>query len=204
MQVNGPRKLPRQARSQATVEVLLDATAILLTAEGFAAATTTRVAEKAGVSIGSLYQYFPNREALVRALARRRDSAAQRAVQLVLEDTRGARLETVLMRSLKAMLAFHGSDLPLHRVLVQEAPRLGPMDWVTGADAHRYTVTRRMLGHHRAELRPGIDPDVAAFLVPDMIGAAIAATVVARPSAFASGALERELTDMLRSYMVAQ
>lgn len=204
MQVNGPRKQPRQARSQVTVEVLLDATAILLVAEGFAGTTTTRVAEKAGVSIGSLYQYFPNRESLVRAVARRRDSAAQRQARLALDEAHGERLGTVLTRSLKAVLAFHGSDLPLHQVLVQEAPRLGAMEWVTDADAHRYTITRRMLWHHRHDLRPGVDPDIAAFLVPNMIGAAVASTVLARPAAFASGALERELTDMMQAYMVAR
>ncbi len=58
-----PRKLPKQERSQATVEAILTATTHILTEEGYNKLTTNRVAELAGVSIGSLYQYFPNKEA---------------------------------------------------------------------------------------------------------------------------------------------
>jgi AcrR family transcriptional regulator len=56
-----PRKLPRQARSAATVQAILEAAAHILDSEGMAACTTNAVALKAGVSIGSLYQYFPAR-----------------------------------------------------------------------------------------------------------------------------------------------
>jgi AcrR family transcriptional regulator len=62
-----PRKAPQQARSEATVAILLEATARVLTAGGIASVTTTRVAEEAGVSVGTLYQYFPTRDALVAA-----------------------------------------------------------------------------------------------------------------------------------------
>ncbi|SHH25734.1 transcriptional regulator, TetR family [Massilia sp. CF038] len=63
-----PRKLPRQARSAATVQAILEAAAHILETEGMAACTTNAVALKAGVSIGSLYQYFPSRDAITRAL----------------------------------------------------------------------------------------------------------------------------------------
>ena len=66
-----PRKSASQKRSQATVETLLDATARVLTREGYDRASTNRIAAKAGVSVGSLYQYFPNKEALVAALVAR-------------------------------------------------------------------------------------------------------------------------------------
>ena len=66
-----PRKLPRQARSQATVDALLDATAQVLVERGYARTTTNAVAERAGVSVGSLYQYFPNKDALITALQQR-------------------------------------------------------------------------------------------------------------------------------------
>lgn len=68
-QVNvNPRKIPRQARAQATVEAIIVATAQLLTEQGFVNLTTARVAERAGVSIGSLYQYFPNKQGLAAAV----------------------------------------------------------------------------------------------------------------------------------------
>src|SRR3954464_6272927 len=63
-----PRKHPRQARSRATVDTVLEATARVLVKRGFDGLTTNIVADAAGVSIASLYQYFPNKEALVAAL----------------------------------------------------------------------------------------------------------------------------------------
>lgn len=63
-----PRKAPQQARSRATVEVIRQAGIQVLVAEGLQGCTTTRVAERAGVSVGSLYQYYPNRQALLVAL----------------------------------------------------------------------------------------------------------------------------------------
>ncbi|EKY3120241.1 TetR/AcrR family transcriptional regulator [Cronobacter turicensis] len=66
-----PRKAPRQARSRALVEAIVEATARIFEREGASACTTNAVAETAGVSIGSLYQYFPNRHALTAALVAR-------------------------------------------------------------------------------------------------------------------------------------
>ncbi|OON40587.1 TetR family transcriptional regulator [Izhakiella australiensis] len=63
-----PRKRPRQARAKATLEAIFQATTQVLIAEGPYRLTTTRVAERAGVSIGSMYQYFPHKQALFYAL----------------------------------------------------------------------------------------------------------------------------------------
>jgi len=74
-----PRKTPRQERSRSTVEALLEATTDILIRQGYAKLTTNRIAERAGVNIASLYQYFPGKEAIVAEL-RRRHGADQRAV----------------------------------------------------------------------------------------------------------------------------
>ena len=66
-----PRKQPVQGRSTATVEALYQASIQVLLELGYRKLTTTRVAERAGVSVGSLYQYFPNREALIAAVIAR-------------------------------------------------------------------------------------------------------------------------------------
>ena len=67
-----PRKLPRQERSRATYEAMLEACARLLREEGYEALTTTGVAERAGVGIGTLYEFFPNKESIVAALIEQR------------------------------------------------------------------------------------------------------------------------------------
>lgn len=66
-----PRKTPTQSRSRVTVEAIFEATIQVLLSEGMARLTTTRVAERAGVSVGTMYQYFPNKQALVIALNER-------------------------------------------------------------------------------------------------------------------------------------
>ena len=65
-----PRKTPRQARSGATVAAILEATVQVLLAEGSRRLTTTRVAGRAGVSVGTMYQYFPHKDALLYAVIR--------------------------------------------------------------------------------------------------------------------------------------
>jgi len=66
-----PRKHASQHRSRATVDALIEATARILVKQGFDSASTNRIAEQAGVSVGSLYQYFPGKEALVAAVIER-------------------------------------------------------------------------------------------------------------------------------------
>ena len=66
-----PRKTPRQARSEATVDAIFEATIQVLLAEGASRLTTTRVSERAGVSVGTMYQYFPNKQALLFAVLKR-------------------------------------------------------------------------------------------------------------------------------------
>jgi AcrR family transcriptional regulator len=76
-----PRKSPRQARSAATVEAIRTATIQVLLAEGVARLTTTRVAERAGVSVGTMYQYFPHKEALLFALVSEKIAAVVEAME---------------------------------------------------------------------------------------------------------------------------
>ena len=67
-----PRKTPRQDRSRATVEALLEATTDILLRDGYAKLTTNRIADRAGVNIASLYQYFPGKDAIVAELRDRK------------------------------------------------------------------------------------------------------------------------------------
>lgn len=86
------RRVPTQARSRERLRRLLDAAEQLLAAEGAEALTTTRVAEEAGVSVGSLYQYLPNKGAIVQALAHRYLAEfEQRMHELELDARRGGR-----------------------------------------------------------------------------------------------------------------
>jgi len=81
-----PRKSPVQARSTATIEVLHEATIQVLLKEGIVKCNTTRIAERAGVSVGSIYQYYPNRDSLLAAVLQRHlDSVAKKIEELCLK-----------------------------------------------------------------------------------------------------------------------
>jgi AcrR family transcriptional regulator len=87
-----PRKTPVQARSIASVKAILDATIQVLLKVGKERLTTTRVATRAGVSVGTLYQYFPNKSALLQAVLMRHLDEVTVAVELACKQQRGATL----------------------------------------------------------------------------------------------------------------
>src|SRR5439155_25257373 len=88
-----PRKNASQERSRATVDALIEATARILVREGFDKASTNRIAEVAGVSVGSLYQYYPGKEALVAAVIDRHQQKIMQTVRGELADTMGQPLQ---------------------------------------------------------------------------------------------------------------
>ncbi len=116
-----PRKLPKQARSGATVEAILEAAAQVFERQGYAAGTTNRIAERAGVSIGSLYQYFPNKDAILVALVHRHLAEGMAALEPHLQRLScGAHFDEVLPDIVHAMVALHALAAGLHRVLFEE------------------------------------------------------------------------------------
>ena len=88
-----PRKSPVQARSAASVEAILEATVQVLLSVGKERLTTTRVARRAGVSVGTLYQYFPNKSSLLQAVLRRHLQSVMDAIEQVCRDQEGNTLE---------------------------------------------------------------------------------------------------------------
>ena len=92
----GPRKMPVQARAALTIEAIFEATIQVLLSHGMERLTTTRVAERAGVSVGTLYQYYPNKQALLFALLQQHMESVLGAVETACEQSRGAPLAEML------------------------------------------------------------------------------------------------------------
>lgn len=117
------RKQPLQDRSTATVEAIVEAAIRILRTDGWARLTTTRVAERAGVSVGSLYQYFPNREAIAVEIVRRRTRAFLAAVIAV--DLAGATdLDEAAQRAMAGFLAEKRRTLDLSLALRDTLPEI--------------------------------------------------------------------------------
>ncbi|HWF30365.1 MAG TPA: TetR/AcrR family transcriptional regulator [Mycobacterium sp.] len=117
------RKQPKQERAALTRQRILDAAARVFAEYGYTAGTTNRIAERAGVSIGSLYQYFPNKDAVLRALM---DAHVDGGARLLSERLSGGmpqRLDDALRLFVRATIDNHRDNPRLHRVLFEEAPR---------------------------------------------------------------------------------
>ena len=99
-----PRKTPLQARSSATVDAILEAAVQVLLKEGKTRLTTTRVAERAGVSVGTLYQYFPNKNSLLQTVLKRHLEAVADAVESACSSVHGATLDRMAEAMITAFI----------------------------------------------------------------------------------------------------
>ncbi|MEY8118604.1 TetR/AcrR family transcriptional regulator [Falsihalocynthiibacter sp. BN13B15] len=102
-----PKKIPIQTRSKATVEVILQATAHILESGGLAVLTTNLIAERAGVSVGSVYQYFPSKEAILIELVRRMRQDLCEDLEEARDSIRGLGLREAVEKMVRASAAHH-------------------------------------------------------------------------------------------------
>lgn len=175
-----PRKSASQERSRLTVEALLEATARVLMKDGYDGASTNKIAAVAGVSIGSLYQYFPSKEALVAAVIDRHMHEMMQAVRDALAKVATRPIEVAARELVSVMLDAHRVNPKLHRVLAEQTPRTGRLENIEAIDREAYALVRGYLEAHRDELDV-VDPDVAAFVCVTAVEALTHAAVVRRP-----------------------
>ncbi|MGA7119985.1 MAG: TetR/AcrR family transcriptional regulator [Polyangiaceae bacterium] len=196
------RKRPRQARAHATVNAILEATVQVLDREGLDAASTTRIAEVAGVSVGSLYQYFSHRDAILDALQDREFERAIRLMQDVLADGNHSQTPretvTAVVRGLGRLYA---ASPGLHRVLAIEGLRVAKADRVHAFDMRVLAIIRRFLAASRAPMRrPNVE--AAAFVAFHSVRATMLANLLERPPSVGEEALVEELVDLVLRYLV--
>jgi AcrR family transcriptional regulator len=152
------------------VEHILDATARILTSRGWAGTTTNHVAERAGVSIGTLYEYFPSKESLVAALVGRHLDAAEARLADLASSVAAATpsLEGLVRAIVSAMLDLHAATPRLHRVLFEEVPH-GPAvrDRIRALEDAQAVALASLL----PTLAPVKDPEVTARVIVELLEA---------------------------------
>lgn len=161
--VTKPRKVASQERSRATVDALVEATARILVKEGFDKASTNRIAEVAGVSVGSLYQYFPGKEALVAAVIERHQQEIMQTVRGELAEVLVQPVEKSVRKLVAVAVKAHRVDPKLHGVLAEQIPRVGKLEKLEPFNRENYTLFRAYLESHRDELRVD-DLELASFV----------------------------------------
>jgi len=191
--LTNPRKEASQERSRATVNALIDATARILVREGFDKASTNHVAEVAGVSVGSLYQYFPGKEALVAAVIERHNREIMLTVRGELADIATQPLAQGVRKLIAVAVKAHRVDPRLHRVLAEQIPRVGRLEKVEAFNSRNFTLFRDYLESRRDELG-ALDLDLASFVSVTSIEA-LTHNAVLHPSRMLSDEAMEALVD---------
>ena len=197
-----PRKKPLQRRAQETVEIILEAAAQVFGEAGYDEGTTNRIAERAGVSIGSLYQYFPNKNALLVALVEREVDAGIERMERWLEEAREAPapLPELLRTFVAALVELHRANPELHRLLFEEASHPPELhDCVLRLEGTLAHGWEEILSRH-----PEVaveDPDTAAHFLVQTAEALTHRFVQRGLHELGPPAFEAELVTMLRRYL---
>ena len=195
-----PRKEASQDRSRATVDALLSATARVLVKEGYDRASTNKVAEAAGVSIGSLYQYFPSKEALVAAVIARHMGEMMEVVRSSLVRVALMPLADAARELVRVMIDAHRIEPKLHRVLVEQIPRVGNLEHIESIDDEAIALVRAYLEAHRSEIDV-VDLDVAAFIAVTSVEALTDAAVLRRPALLDDERFRDEVVSLVVRYL---
>jgi len=199
-----PRKTPVQARAVETRDRILDAAARVFGRHGYAAGTTNRIAEAAGLSVGSLYQYFPNKDAILVELVRRHvregTAAVEAALAAAIRDDPGD-VEALLAAVVDAAIATHAGDPALHQVLFEESPRppelLAELHELEAAAVDRATAL--LATDPRVQVA---DPALAARLVVTTVESLVHRTIATRAADPVDvPTFRRELLTLLTRYL---
>jgi AcrR family transcriptional regulator len=159
-----PRKIPRQPRAVETRARILDAARTVFAIHGYAGGTTNRIAEAAGMSVGSIYQYFPNKDAVLVELVRAHvlDGTNQllAAVGPLIELGDLLDVEVVVREAVTALVRVHATQRRLHQVLFEESPR--PPALLAELHQLEDSVVAAVAGRLRASMPDLTDPELSA------------------------------------------
>lgn len=196
-----PRKLPQQDRSRLTVEAIIEATTHILTQEGYDKANTNRIAERAGISIGSLYQYFPNKESLMAALIEQHSNEIAELVESKLKDLSDAPLEIAIPALIKAVIAAHAINPCLHQVLSEEIPRSERSQQVQKADERITELLQTYLARWSGSIRPQ-NLEMTVFILSRTIESLCHSAVIEQPGFVSDAQFEQEVANLILLYLI--
>jgi AcrR family transcriptional regulator len=188
-----PRKTPIQARSTASVDAILEATIQVLLDAGKERLTTTRVARRAGVSVGTLYQYFPNKSALLQAALRRHLNEVAEAVEAVCREQEGKSLSEMATALIATFLEAKMRDAKTSMALYSVSSDVDGAKIVQQMSIRLNKTIARMLETAREQLTT--EPQLAASMLQ------IAMAGVSRRM-LESGAPERQFESLRRELIV--
>ena len=147
------KRRPKQDRSKATIEVILRASAHILESEGYPAFSTNHIAQIAGVSVGSIYQYFATKERILAVLIERHFDKLDSLFEKTMNEVIHAPMELATREVIRTMLAVHVVNPKLHRVLNEQIPKVGQSARFEKHHRHGMKLLRQYLEAHKNDLR---------------------------------------------------
>jgi AcrR family transcriptional regulator len=192
-----PRKVPAQKRSQATVDAIIQASTYILMKSGWGGFTTNAIAERAGVNISSLYQFFKNKEAIIAEIQRRHAEETRADLHEVLQNLpEQSTFRETLTLLVQVLIKKHQVAPEVHKVLMEEIPRTARC--VLDEDAAR---REQLLSKLHPFMKNIPDPDLAIYVIGIAMDAIIHQITTSRPSLLDEERLVTELVTLLERYL---
>jgi AcrR family transcriptional regulator len=193
------RKTPIQQRSKTTVDAVLEAGARLLLSIGYDKASTNKIAELAGVSVGSLYEYFPGKEAIFAEIRRRED---QRHYDLIMAESTPTTLNEMLRLQLSIYIKLVRTNLELHVALAREVPLFATIDAESKIASDYIPRSNEFLSLQASKLRPKCEIPIVVELVMRVVRATINDYALHAPERLEDTVVTDQLLDMLQQYLL--
>ncbi|HKP61420.1 MAG TPA: TetR/AcrR family transcriptional regulator [Polyangiales bacterium] len=176
------------------------AAARILVRDGYEALTTNQVAEEAGASVGSLYQYFSSKQQLVAALLEQHIDDTMAQIREELPRLSLLPVEQAVPRFVELMIASHRVDPELHRVFVEQLPRVGDFAKIDTSLNEGMQLAEAYFRAHAKELRPQ-NHALSAFMLVHSVEALTHAAVLSRPEWLAAPEFVSEISVLVLGYL---
>ncbi len=178
----------------------MEATAHILREEGITQLNTNYIATKAGISIGSLYQYFPNKEAIVAELHRQHFKQARHEMKKAYQQIEGLPFDIASRLLLESSIKVHQMDPKLHQVMSTQVPILGLSEDDSSPNSVR-KILEQFFYTHKDSLRPNLDIPLAAHISYQLVINVIHTAIINEPERLNSPKFVDELLHMLLVYV---
>lgn len=195
-----PRKTPVQGRSLEAVDSIVVAATRILARGGMLAMTTNAVAEAAGVSIGSLYQYFPHKRAILGAVLERHSKLEVDFFLIRMAEAKPQNLRGKVRTLLSIPLEFRRNHNELHRALSKELPQIGHYPALQDRVRRGAEPLRSLLESHVGEIRR-VDLQLVCHVLINAIHSVTHHGILPRDPSMTDEALVEDLTHMVMGYL---
>jgi AcrR family transcriptional regulator len=196
-----PRKSPDRGAGREIVGAIVESAMRILSAEGYERLTTNRIAKAAGVSIGSLYQYFPSKQAVLAAIAKVLEGRALEIMMHVFNESVERDVRDLTRSLVRELAGERLGHMNMRREILDHVPRIWVNDASRAVDDQVGAFLARYIAEHPALPKP--NPALSAFLVMHAVEATLEAAVARRPELLTSEEFFDELSELVSAYLTA-